>query len=431
MPYDCLPFVRRRRGPARVSVVFFAQAMLLIGLPYGLWRFLRLRAVFPLVVVQILVGILLGPSVFGAVAPHWWAALFDAPKLALLSGLQWLAIALFSFLTGLHLRQGQGGAGRRGITLAVTAGSIALPLALGGAAGWWLANNVAAALGQGGGRLWFALAVALCTAVTALPVLAAILREMRLDDAPLGALALRCAALNDGVIWLLLTALLAAHRGAGSDLAAWMPPWTVWCAAGAALAVAPLLMRRIGRREFEPELHLVAALMSALGLALAFDVIGLHHVIGAFVAGLIWPRRHAARVAQLLGPVTMVALLPFYFLGTGIRLPVGVLDHDALLVCAVSAPIAILAKIAGSALPARCAGMGWRSALALGALLQTKGMVEVVVLAILLDAGLIGVAAFSGLLLTALATTVLAKPLTAYLLRKEGTARDAELAFLP
>ncbi|WP_317205657.1 cation:proton antiporter [Janthinobacterium sp.] len=406
-----------------MSPVFFVQALLVVGLPYFLWRCAGLRRLLPLVVVQIIVGILLGPSVFGALAPHWWAGLFDAARGSMLPGLQWLAIALFSFLTGVHLR-GQGGAGQGRATLWICAGSIALPLLAGAAGGLWLAGNVGTALAAGGAA-WFALAVGVCTAVTALPVLAAILREMRLDATPVGAMALRCAAWNDALIWILLAALLLAHRGAGMEPAAWLPPATVWGAAGAALLLAPPLMRWIGRRDFEPELHLVVALISALGLALAFDLIGLHHVIGAFVAGLIWPRRHASRIAAQIEPLTMVALLPFYFLGAGLRLPVGALSHDALLVFAVTAPLAILAKMAGSAVPARLAGMAWREALALGALLQTKGMVEVVVLGVLLDAGLLGVTAFTGLLLTALATTLLAKPLTACLLRPRPAPRAA------
>lgn len=412
------------------TTVFFAQALLVIGVPYFVWRSLRIRAVMPLVVVQIIAGILLGPSVLGTLAPQLWSQLFDPAKLGPLGGLQWLAITLFSFLTGTHLKQQDSAQGRR-VALWATVGGMALPFVCGAAGGLWLASHVGAVVGRNSNAVWFAVAAGLSLSVTALPVLAAILREMRLSDTRVGGLALSCAAAIDGVTWLVLAGMLIVHGGGGSLAAIGsMLASSALYLAVCLLLIRPLLQRWIGKQEFEREFHLVLALMLALASAMVADMVGLHHVLGGFIAGMIWPRRHAAAIARQLEGVTAVALLPFFFLATGIRLSVGSFNQDVLAVIAVCAPIALVCKVVGSALPARLAGLDWRNAWALGMLLQTKGLVEVVVLSVFLDAGMIGLPAFSGLLFVALLTTVLAKPLTTAVLNWKGAA-GATVALRP
>ena len=398
------------------SAVFFAQALLVIGIPYLLWRVLKMQSILPLVVAQIITGILLGPSVLGAVAPGLWRSLFDAPQLSALSGLQWLAITLFSFITGAHLRPAEND-GMRRITLWATAGGMLIPFVFGTAAGLWLTRNVPSVGSQGGNIWWTALAIGICITVTALPVLAAILREMRISDSLIGRLALSCAASTDAMTWVLLAVLLIAHAGSASltsiiRLLTLSALYLAFCL----YVVRPLLQRWVGRRTFDPEFNLMLAMLLALASALLSELVGLHHVLGAFVAGMIWPRQHARLVVKQLEGVTTVVLLPFFFLATGLRLSVGAINGDVIWVIAVCMPIAIVAKIAGSAIPARLAGLDWRNAWTLGVLMQAKGLVEVVVLTVFLDAKIIGVTAFSGLLFVAIGTTILAKPIATLLL---------------
>ncbi|WP_042880342.1 cation:proton antiporter [Cupriavidus necator] len=394
--------------------IFFLQAMLVVALPYLLWRGAGLQSVFPLVGVQVLAGILLGPSVFGQLAPQGWTALFGPDHLPMLSGLQWLAVTLFCFLTGLHLREGSVPAHWRA-TVQISLGSIAVPFALGAAAGWWM---IGAGWPVGGERTdpyWFACAMGICTAVTALPVLGAVLREMRLTGTPLGQLALRCAAVNDAWVWLFLTVVLLQHGG--NDGAAAVATRAGAYLAFMFLAVRPTLAWLLRRRPPETEMLLAMALFLVLASAFLGELAGLHHVMGGFVAGLVWPAREAQRVRQQLEPTTVVMLLPFFFLAAGLRTEISLDNWMTLLIAAVSLAIAIAGKMAGVALPARRAGLGWGDALALGALLQTKGLVEVVVLTVLLDARIISTTAFSGLLLMALASTLLARPLTVLVAR--------------
>ncbi len=400
--------------------VFFAQALLVIGLPYTVWRLLRVRAILPLVVVQIATGILLGPSFLGLWLPGIWERLFQPQHLQALSGLQWLAISLFAFLTGAHAHTDACGRARQ-MALWVTAGGMLLPFIAGTAGGLWLAQNTQVVGENQANTWWFALAVGISMAVTALPVLAALLREMRLTESPLGRMAISCAAMTDGLTWIFIAVMVLFFNG-GDSFAS-----IVWLLAASAtyllvclVVVRPLLRRWLDAHAAEHELQLVAALLIALACALVADLVGLHHVVGGFIAGMLWPRQHAQPIAQQLDSVTSIALLPFFFLATGIKLSLGAMDSDTLTVIALCAPIAILAKIIGTALPARMNGLAWRDALALGSLMQTKGLVEVVVLSIFLDAGIIGQTAFSGLLIVALGTTVLAKPLTEIVL---GSAR--------
>ncbi|WP_064576635.1 cation:proton antiporter [Cupriavidus gilardii] len=401
------------------AAVFFLQAAIVVGLPYALWRLFGKGRVLPLVVVQILVGIGLGPTGFGRWFPEAWATLFGPQALSMLGGLQWLAVTLFCFLTGLHLRETELG-GQPRAAVAAGVGGIVLPFCLGTAAGAWLVADLPQLAGPNAGPIGFALVLGLCSAVTALPVLAAILREMGMASTGMGHLALRCAALTDGVVWLALAVVLVGHgEGAGPlGVAALALTYLAACL----LVARPLLARWLSRDGWHAEPLLAVALVTVLVSAFLSELVGLHHVMGGFVAGLVWPRQHASQIRKLLEPATVVVLLPFFFLAAGLRTTVGMADGEVLRVFAIAVVVAVVGKTVGVAVPARLAGLDWRQAWTLGALLQTKGLVEVVVLGILLDAGLIAGPAFSGLLWMALATTVLARPLAAIAMRARGNA---------
>ncbi|SEH61641.1 cation:proton antiporter [Magnetospirillum fulvum] len=393
--------------------IFFIQAVLVVGLPFLMWRSLRWIGLVPLVVVQILTGLALGPSGLGQLFPDFWRLVFDPTQLSPLSGLQWLAVALFAFLTGLHV-DAEDFRGYEKTALAAASGSVLVPLGLGAAAGLWLAPLVPDAVGPNGTPAMFALAFALCVAVTALPVMGAILREMEMHDSPLGRLAIGCAACNDAVIWVLLTAMVLAY-GHGRPEAS---PWTdlvlaVGYISGMMGLVRPLVPRWLERVHDEPEMRLAGVVLLIFTSALAADLIGLHFVFGGFLAGLVLPRQFAADIGRQIEPATVIVLLPFFFLMTGLRTEIGLGNSGTLLVFAVGTGVALVGKLAGTAIPCLLTGLPPREAWALGALMQTKGLMEVIVLVILRDAGIIGASAFSGLLLMAVTTTLLTRPLTA------------------
>ena len=192
--------------------VFLAQGLVILVLPVALWRFLRLRQVVPLVCIQILVGIALGPSLLGRIAPGVQGLLFNPVALTPFSGIAAIAVLLFGYITGLHFEPAAHLGRGRGFALIATA-SVAVPTAAGFLGGLWIASDLPGEIGQGVTPFGFAAAIGICIGVTALPVLGAILGEMDLLGNRIGDIALGVAAVNDGALWLLLCGLMTVLSG--------------------------------------------------------------------------------------------------------------------------------------------------------------------------------------------------------------------------
>jgi Kef-type K+ transport system membrane component KefB len=268
------------------DLIFNVQALAILVLPVTVWRGLRLRGAVPLVVVQILVGIALGPTLFGRIAPECYDLLFNPKTLMPLWGVASIAVLLFGFVTGLHLEPRSFVGRGRGFAAVATA-SVAVPTAAGSLGGLWIAARQPAELGEWVSPAGFATAIGVCTGVTALPVLGAILREMDLLGRRIGNLALGIAAVNDAALWLLLGGLMTALAGEAPDgpgilvsllglpiylaVMVWgVQPLLRW-------ATAALLCD--GRTS---ERALAAVCAVALGSALLTHLIGLHYIFGAF-----------------------------------------------------------------------------------------------------------------------------------------------------
>ncbi|HEY0525938.1 MAG TPA: cation:proton antiporter [Stellaceae bacterium] len=405
----------------QAATLFFGQALIIVGAPYLLWRHLGLRSVVPLVVVQILCGMMLGPSGLGALAPDIWRAVFPPQSVAALSGLASLAVVLFSFLSGLHLDFLELRRSGPGLAL-VGVGSIVVPATLGTLAGGVIAAAWPAEIGAGASVWQFSLAIGISLGITALPVLAAILRESGLLDSRAGSQALVCAAVNDGLLWLFLALLIAAlgrsdHSGVGGGPLATlaMPVLSTLYLAVAVLVVRPLLARLLspppdGRPLGEAGTVLVVGTVAASSFAA--ELIGLHYVIGGFAAGAVMPAAARRAIAERLETVTVVVLLPFFFVLTGLKTSFSAGSFAALAgIFAIATAATMLGKMIGTALPARWIGESWPHALTLGAMMQSKGLMEVVVLTVLLDAGVLTPTGFTALVLMALVTTAATKPL--------------------
>lgn len=403
--------------------LFLLHAGLVIGLPFALWRMAGLRRWVPLVVVQIAVGLALGPSLLGRAAPDLWAALFPPGALAALDGLVWLGVCYFAFATGLHfdLTDIRG----RGRAFAVNAVlTFLLPTLAGCAAGMVLLELVPQAAGAGAPPWAFVVGVGVAVGVTALPVLAAILREMGLTGTRLGNEALGCAALNDGALWLVVAALLAAVQGGASGGG---PVWGVaGVVAGSAaffavlwLGVRPLLARLVHHADGRvSEREVVVVSVGLLAAALVTELLGLHAVVGAFAFGAVVPKALARDLLGKFESFLMVVLLPFFFIATGLKTQLGGMGEGWFAVFVLTTVVSVAAKLASAALPARAQGWAWPDALALGALVGCKGLMELVVLALLLERGIISAAGFSGMVMMALLTTALARPLTGLLIKR-------------
>lgn len=393
------------------AFVFLIQALLLIVGPFALWRAAGVRRVAPMVVVQILFGIALGPSLLGRVAPEVWGILFGGSALAPLTGLSWLAVVFFAFLTGLHLDVADM-RGRGRAVGAVAVSSMVIPTLAGAGTGLWVADAFPAMAGPAATPALFAAGFGVCLGVTALPVLGAILREMGLTSTRLGALALACAAVNDALLWVALAALLGAATGGGEAV-------LLTLAGGAAIpavlwgVVRPWLAARIGSQPpVLDDAHLIGICALLLLTAAVSEAVGLHYILGAFLAGTAIPKPLAAAVLARVESVTTLVLLPFFFTLTGLKVTVTA-DSPALwAVFLVATAVTIVTKLLGSAVPARLAGIPPYDAWRLGALMPCKGLMEVVVLTVLLEAGILSGAGFSALVLMAVAVTALTQPMT-------------------
>lgn len=424
-----------RAYPAPIALQSFddAEAMhstrfLLLGvsvalvlLPWLLWRVRAVRAFAPLAVVQIMAGVALGPSLFGRIAPDLHAAVFTPPLLAALQGVSTVGVLLYVFAAGMHLDAAALRVRARGLA-GPGIGSFVLPLLMGIGLGVWMADAVPGALGARGGVFGFSMAIGACIACTALPVLAAILREAGWTFSRLGQSALALAALNDAALWIFLAAVLALSAGSGTGAAAAVGLAAAWGAA-MAFVVRPLLARLAADAEPDDPRMLVIGAATAFAAAASAEAIELGYIMGGFAAGVVMPARCRAALLERIEPLSATVLLPFFFMSTGLRALIDLESAAFFLVFATATVVTMLGKVAGAALPARAAGEPWSFALALGVMLQSKGLMEVVILAVLLDAGLIGQTVYSAMVAMAIVCTLAAAPLARLALR--GRAPEA------
>ncbi len=411
------------------ELIFLVQAFAILVLPVVVWRALFLRGAVPLVVVQILVGIALGPTLFGRFVPQLYHLFFNPATLTPLWGVASIAVLLFGFVTGLHLDP-RSFLGRGRAFALVASASVGVPTAAGFLGGLWIAARQPAELGAGVNPVAFATAFGICIGVTALPVLGALLREMNLLGGRIGHYALGIAAVNDAALWLLLGALMTAVPGGAPN-----GPGVVVSILGlpvylAAMAwIVPRLMRRAAgmllRDGRMSERALAGCCAVALGSAMITQVLGLHYIFGAFVAGMLMPHELRQPLLDRLQVATAGLLMPFFFMLTGLRtlLDFGSLGFVDIL--AVALALAVVGKIGGTALAARLVGESWTTGLSLGALVQTNGLMGLIVLTILLDRGIISSNVFSALVLMGVLTTMLAMPLTRLAQRLERRAVTA------
>lgn len=369
------------------------------------------------VIGEIIGGILIGPSAFGRLAPHAAAWIIPASSLSAFEVLSTIGLILFLFVIGTelnfeHLRT------HKGTASLASSMSILLPFALAALLAHPLRirfapNNV--------GSLPFVLLLGVSLSITAFPVLARILEERALQTTSLGTTALMCAAIDDVCAWTLLAIALTlvphAQQAAGLS---YRPLWLI-----AYLAVMLLLIRPLGRfiarrsesSELSYELLGFVTIIVLLSAA-ATDAIGVHPLFGAFLAGVCFPRvpRWQAAVRSRFDMVVSVILLPFFFAITGMKTRLDLLSgHGVWLWTLLILAIAIVGKVGGAVLAARLTGQGWRDAWALGALLNTRGLVELIVLNIAYNAHVFSPTLFTMLVVMALVTTMLTTPLLNWL----------------
>ena len=388
--------------------LFLVAMLIVFSVPYAVWRFGRTEHWAPLVVVQIVGGVLLGPGVLGAVMPEWHGAVFNPQVIGALNGIAWWAVMIFVFVAGIELDLSQAWARRRetGITAAcallvpLAFGCLAALLLLGWRDGW-----------AGGEGAWWqvVLGIGMACAVTALPILVLFLEKLAILRQPLGQRILRYASLDDIAIWGVLALILLDWERAGRQLGFLV-----------LFPVAAMALRALMRRLPERDRWYVGLIWLAAS-GLAGDWAGLHFMVGAFLAGAVFDARwfDQARM-DLFRDHVLLAVMPVFFLSTGLRTNWAMggtaVIGAALLLLAAS----VIGKLAGLHLAGRL--LHWRKgeASVIGWLLQTKALIMIIFANILLDKAIISAETFTALLLMAVMSTMLTMPIVTPALRRLG-----------
>jgi Kef-type K+ transport system membrane component KefB len=380
----------------------------------------------PAVVGEMLAGIMLGPSLLGRVSPAAAELLIPldiGPHLRLVAQ---LGAVLFMFLVGLELDAGRLRHRVRSAA-AISAAGIAVPLGIGVCAAVVLYPVLAP---KGVALPVFAGFFGVAMSVTAFPVLARIVAERKLGNSPLGVMALTCAAIDDVTAWCLLAcvASLAGSRLGEGLVTLGLTALYVVVMIG---VVKPLLDRLLRRVQTAKEL-IPSVLLLLLVSALVTEWIGIHALFGAFLLGAILPASGelAKQLTEKLEDLVRIVLLPIFFVFTGTRTEVGLLSGSgAWLLCMLIVALAFVGKLGGVSITARLLGVGWRQAAALGALMNTRGLMELVVLNVGLDLGIISKQLFTMMVIMAILTTLAGGPLLDLLGRTE--ALDVEETEVP
>jgi Kef-type K+ transport system membrane component KefB len=380
----------------------------------------------PRVVGEIIGGILIGPSVLGRFAPHLATDLFPQSSLAQLELLSTVGLVLFLFLIGMELDYAQLYR-QRSTAMAASAMSILLPFAMGALLAHPLRTRFAP---HSIGSIPFVLFLGIAMSITAFPVLARILEERNLQATPLGTTAILCAALQDLIAWSLLAIALAlvGEAGGPSSLPIRLAGLAVYLFLMLGV-IRPLAARLVGRRQ-NPTLSLDLLGLIVAGILLsaaATDKIGVHPLFGAFLAGVCFPRVEHWQIAlrERLDMLVSVLLLPLFFALTGMRVRLDLLNDSAMWIWAgIVLAAAVFGKMGGAAIAARWTGQSWRDAVALGALLNTRGLVELIVLNIAYNVGAFTPTLLTMMVVMALVTTMCTAPVL-NLLGIRGVSRNA------
>lgn len=387
--------------------LFLLQLLVLLLVAKGAGALLK-RFGQPAVIGEMAAGLMMGPLVLGSLLPQLHGALFPAASLAPLGLLSQLGVLMFLLVAGAELDLAAL-RGRRRFAFTVSHAGIAVPFMLGVALAIWLYPQHGP---QGVGFTSFALFVGISMSITAFPVLLRILADRGITHTPLGQTAIACAALGDATAWCLLALIVAAAQAGG-----WLPASLNLLGVVAFVVlmlglVRPWFARQqvVAGREGR---WLLGILLLSLASALVTEMLGIHALFGAFAAGVAVSSNAPLRALLMarVEPFAVTLLLPLFFAMTGLRMRADALHAGDIVLCLVVIAVATAGKLLGTFSAARSTGLPAREAWRLGALMNTRGLMELIVLNLGYELGLLGDRLFAVLVVMALVTTAMTGPL--------------------
>ena len=392
---------------------FLLDAAIFIGLAWAIWRLCG--RTFPFAIVPIAIGLAIAGA--GGLPPSWGVPSASGQNLG------WVGVLLLAFAAGMETRHSMaaapaqhGPSSRR--VLASAAVAMLLPFAAGALLSYYVLEGLVQWATPNDNALMGALAVGLCVAVSALPVLIGIVRELEAAHRPFGRIAVRIAVIDDAVLWIGLAALLLVARQGSSGWA-----FSHWQALALCVPVLMLAASRLLGRWTPPPLALALLLVAYLAAgAWASTQLGLHELLGAYFAGTALPAAWLRRVpVERIGRVALMALAPLFFGHSGLKVAADALNWGTLQVAALVLVVAVAAKLAAVLLYPPLRDASRRDTLAIGTLLQCKGLMEIVAATILRDAGLISEFAFAVLTTLAVLSTLMTGPLFRWLMKRPAS----------
>lgn len=398
-------------SPPELSVAFFLQMFVILAACRGVGLLARWIGQ-PQVVGEMIAGVFLGPSLLGWIAPGFQQALFPKASLGVLFVGAQLGVGLYMFLVGLEFDLGMFRR-RAGPAAAVSIAGMLAPFVIGAALAWFL-HGRPGIFSPKANQLEACLFMGAAMAITAFPMLARIIFERGLAGTSLGTLALAAGAIDDAAAWCVLAIVLASF-GAGPAVAVKAILGGLLYAAGM-LTLGRHLLQHLGRRAeraqaVSPRL-LAVVLMLLMLAAWTMDVIGIHAVFGGFVLGVSLPRGVLTReLRRQLEPFAVVFLLPMFFTFSGLNTRLDLVNNLPMLaIAAVVLAGACLGKWGACTLAARWHGEDLRTAMAIGTLMNARGLMELIILNIGLQRGVIESGLFAIMVVMAIATTLMASP---------------------
>jgi len=405
----------RQNGANPLSRLFL-QLFVIIGAS-GVVGWIFARCGQPAVVGEMMAGILLGPSFFGLLAPNVFHFVFATSSLDTLRLFSQIGVCLFLFTVGMELDVSEV-RHKAQTAVVVSHSSIVIPYFLGVTLALFLYSHLAQ---PGASFLAFALFMGISMSITAFPVLVRILQDRGIFKTSLGSTATACAAVDDVTAWSMLAFVVAIARATSVGGAAFNLGLVLVFIALMLFVIKPKLPSWLGQPALERPDPSKAVLAVVLGVvlvsALSTELIGIHALFGAFLAGIVMPTTGGFRdkLVVRVENLSAVLLLPVFFAFTGLRTQIGLVNSaQDWFICLVIIGVATAGKLGGSALAARLTGMDWWESLQLGALMNTRGLMELIALNIGYDMGILSQRIFTMLVIMALVTTVMTGPLVAF-----------------
>lgn len=402
---------------------FFIALLAFLTIPLAVGRLLRIGKIFPLVFLQLLLGMFIHMSGLDVRMQAYGFDLSQGSLAQSLHGMGYLAVALLIALAGSAETPAQEEGGKYLRFVAISVAGFFGTCTAGSLIGHALFRAYPELAGAKANSMVFSVAIGLCLSVTALPVLISILGELDIAESAIGKLAARCAVLDDVWMWLCMAIVL-------SMAAVGKQPITIvlllalyfgltWFVVRPSLRI--LFTRRADMKAADRMLISVSVIFLS---AIATDLIGLHCILGAFVGGAILPAKALAGWREPLLQFSQALLLPLFFILTGMRLELALGDALFWKLTLIVTVGAVLAKFWAVSLMARLTGLRWSQGFMLGTLMQCKGLMELVAINVLLEAEIIGPQVFSALAMMALVSTFITAPVIHFILHRRTAASE-------